>query len=424
MEAANTVPRPVAGGSSKNICVIGGGVTGVLSAWELARMGHNVILVEARSLGNGASSRSAACIRAQFGTPSTVRGMLYSINFFERWTDIIPDSQACLKQNGYLFLKNYTADLEAVKQQVALQQEAGLKEVRFLDQDGINDLFPHIDSIGLSGATWCPRDGFIFPGIVYQDGGEAAKAQGVEIVQNDEVVAAHVAGAKASAVVLKSGRVVEADLFLNAANVWAPGISSLFGAMELPIKAERRYLYFLAGLKADSDWGLNLEEFPKLPMTITPGGAYSRPENQQLMMGWLQYPAPVVPTLDNQDDVDPGFGLGFNEYGAAIRKEITQFLPAAQDMGKIMAVTTGFYDTTPDHNPLFGYDSRVGNLIHAAGFSGHGLMHAPFSARISAELVAAGRNLVSLELPYGLGGVDLKPYGLERAFEHLEGMVI
>lgn len=424
MEERETIPAPVAGSVGKTIAVIGGGVTGVLSAWELARMGHKVVLIEARSLGNGASSRSAACIRAQFGTPSTVRGMLYSIIFFERWTSIIPNSQPPLKQNGYLFLKNYTADIDGVKNQVAMQRQAGLKEVEFLDQNALNERFPYFDSIGLTGATWCPRDGFLFPGIIYQDGAEAAKAFGAEIIQNDEVIGAQIAGSKALAVFLKSGRSIEADLFLNAANIWAPGISTTFGGMELPMNAERRYLYFLSGLKADSDWGLSLEDFPKLPMTITPAGAYCRPENQQLMMGWLQNPRPVAATLDNQDEIDPGFGLSYNEYGAAMRKEITQFLPATQDMGKIMAVTSGFYDTTPDHNPYFGYDTNVENLIHAAGFSGRGLMHAPFSARIVAELVKAESNIEAIELPYGLGTVDLKPYGLGRAFEHPEGMVI
>ena len=37
----------------KKIVVIGGGVTGVLSAYELARAGHAVTLVEARALGKG-----------------------------------------------------------------------------------------------------------------------------------------------------------------------------------------------------------------------------------------------------------------------------------------------------------------------------------------------------------------------------------
>jgi len=159
-------------------------------------------------------------------------------------------------------------------------------------------------------------------------------------------------------------------------------------------------------------------------MTITPSGAYSRPDNRQLMMGWLQFPGPVTATLDNQDEIERGFGLGFGEYGAAVRKEVTQFLPAAQDMGRIEAVTTGFYGVTPDHNPFFGYDPRVGNLIHACGFSGHGLMHSPFSGRIVASMAAAGRNLNALDLPFGIGRAELGQYAVGRVFGSREGMVI
>ena len=418
------IPEPVANDLDKKIAIIGGGVTGVLSAWELARMGAKVILIEARHLGSGASSRSAACIRAQFETPSTVQGMLYSINFFENWTEIISNSQSPIRQNGYLFLKNYMADVEAAKQQVNMQQKAGLKEVVWLDEAELSEQFPYIDTIGIVGATWCPRDGFLFPNIIYQDGAQAARDLGVDIIQNDPVVNSEVSGSKATAVILNSGRRIEADIFLNASNVWAPGISRLFGGIDLPITAERRYLYFLTGLKADSDWGLTMEDFPSLPMTVTPDDAYCRPDNQQLMMGWLQHPKPVTATLDNQDDIEPGFGLGFNEYGAAVRKEITQFLPAVQDMGRPAAVTSGFYDTTPDHNSLLGYDLKIQNLIHAAGFSGHGLMHVPFSARIVAELINAGHNLDAIDLPYDTGRVDLKHIALNRKFEYLEGMFI
>ena len=223
---------------------------------------------------------------------------------------------------------------------------------------------------------------------------------------------------------LASGRRIEGDVFVNPTGFLANATSKLFGGRELPIKVERRYLYFLAGLKADSDWGLGLEEFPRLPMIVTPTGAYCRPDNAQLMTGWLQYARPAEAALDNQDEIEPGYGVGLGEYGPAVRKEIAQVLPAVEDMGKIAAATTGFYDTTPDHNPLFGYDGKVENLIHAAGLSGHGVMHAPFSALIVAELVARGRDSASLELPSGLGPVDLRLFALDRAFDRCEGMVI
>jgi len=415
---------PFQGKSMKNVIVIGGGVTGALSAWELARKGHSVALIEARALGSGASSRSAAGIRAQFGVPSTVRGLVYAERFYEGWTTHFPQSQPCFKQNGYLFLKDYRADLDAVRELVGLQRAAGLAEVELLDKAAIDERWPYLDTTGVAAATWCPRDGFLFPAIIYQDAAEAARGLGAAVIQNDAVVGAHRSSRRVAAVQLASGRRLEGDVFVNATGFMANATSRLFGGRELPIKVKRRYLYFLAGLKADSDWGLGLEDFPKLPMTITPAGAYARPENAQLMMGWLQFARPAAPTLDDQDEIEPGFGLGLGEYGPAVRKEIAQVLPAVQDMGKLAAVTTGFYDTTPDHNPLFGYDGGVENLVHAVGLSGHGLMHAPFSALIVAALVAGGGDVAALDLPGGLGSVDLGLYALDRTFEHAEDMVI
>lgn len=408
----------------KNVIVIGGGVTGVLSAWELARAGHAVTLVEARALGNGSSSRSAAAIRAQFDVPSTVRGLVYAERFFRDWTRTFPQSQPCFKENGYLFLYNYAADPEAIRRTVEVQRAAGLAEVEFLDKAGVDERWPYLDTTGVASASWCPRDGFLFPAIIYQDGAEAARALGATIVQNDPVVGAETSGGRAAAVRLASGRRIEGDVFVNATGFLANATSKLFGGRELPIKVERRYLYFLAGLKADSDWGLGLEDFPRLPMIVTPTGAYCRPDNAQLMTGWLQFARPAAATLDNQDEIEPGYGPGLGEYGPAVRKEIAQVLPSVEDMGKIAAATTGFYDTTPDHNPLFGYDGSVENLVHAAGMSGHGVMHAPFSALIVAELVGRGRDAASLELPSGFGTVDLGLFALDRAFDRCEGMVI
>jgi glycine/D-amino acid oxidase-like deaminating enzyme len=408
----------------KNVIIIGGGVTGVLSAWELARAGHAVTLVEARSLGSGSSSRSAAGIRAQFGLPSTVRGLVYAERFYAGWTERFPQSQPCFKQNGYLFLKDYAADPGAVRETVELQRAAGLAEVELLDKAEVDRRWPFLDTTGVAAATWCPRDGFLFPAIIYQDGAEAARALGAAIIQNDPVVGAEMSGGQAAAVRLSSGRRIEGEVFVNATGFLANATSKLFGGRELPVKVERRYLYFLAGLQADSEWGLDLGEFPRLPMIVTPTGAYARPENAQLMMGRLQFARPAAPTLDNQDEVEPGFGLGLGEYGPAVRKDIAQVLPAVEDMGRLTAVTTGFYDTTPDHNPLFGYDGKIENLVHAVGLSGHGLMHAPFSALIVAQLVGRGRDVASLELPFGLGPVDLGIYALDRVFTQSEGMVI
>ncbi|NQT33902.1 FAD-binding oxidoreductase [bacterium] len=410
---------------SKRIVIIGGGVTGVITAWELSRVGHRVTLIEAQSLGNGSSQRSAAAIRAQFSTPSTVRGMNYSENFYLKWREYVGTSEIPIVQDGYLFLYSYVHNKEEIQDRVKMQNDAGLTGVVWLELEEIERRFPYIEVTGLIGATWCPEDGFLYPHIIYQDGAEAAAKNGARIIQNDPVIETDRTGDIASAVRLASGELIKADYFINATNSWADTVSGLFKGADLPIKNRRRYLYFLKGLKGKCDeYGLTSEVFSRMPMIITPQGAYCRPDHDLLMMGWLQHTEAVEPEFDNQDDVEPGFEASdMDGYSAAVRKEIASFLFAVGEVGRIDSVTAGFYADTEDRNPLIGYDPNVPNLIHVAGFSGHGLMHAPFSARIVAELLRAGRDIEEMELP-NFGAVDLKPYRIDREFHQREGQVI
>jgi len=58
-------------------------------------------------------------------------------------------------------------------------------------------------------------------------------------------------------------------------------------------------------------------------------------------------------------------------------------------------VVEGFYDVTPDHQPVIG---AIGSgLWVAAGFSGHGFMIAPAVGRIVADAVLRGRRDPALE---------------------------
>ena len=64
--------------SSGRVVIVGGGVSGALCSVALAEAGYDVIVLEQKAIGNGSSSRSAACIRLQFSGKETSLGMAYS----------------------------------------------------------------------------------------------------------------------------------------------------------------------------------------------------------------------------------------------------------------------------------------------------------------------------------------------------------
>jgi sarcosine oxidase subunit beta len=51
----------------------------------------------------------------------------------------------------------------------------------------------------------------------------------------------------------------------------------------------------------------------------------------------------------------------------------------------------GLYEMTPDHHPVLGESDEVPGFYFANGFSGHGVMHAPATGKITADLVLTGR---------------------------------
>ena len=52
----------------------------------------------------------------------------------------------------------------------------------------------------------------------------------------------------------------------------------------------------------------------------------------------------------------------------------------------------GLYEVTPDHHAILGGVAGVPGFLVAAGFSGHGIMHAPAAGRAAAEMLVRGRS--------------------------------
>lgn len=432
-----------------HVVLIGGGSTCALTAVRLAERGFRVTVVEKAAIGNGSSSRSSACIRAQFGVEDTVIGMQYAewwyVHAHELLQSPASSAQPIISQNGYLFLyedpeqaapawqpttrRAAQAAWERAQAHARMQQRIGLP-VEVLAPAEVGARWPHLEADRLIGATWCAADGFLAPHLIYGEGFRRARELGVDLRLRTEVVGASVRRGRIERLLTTDGEIA-ADWFVNGTNAWAPRTSRCVGGMPLPIAPLKRYLYLLQPRRPV----LSADDWDRLPMTIYgmgPGrGAVSRPDGPQLLLGWAHETAPEPDFADaDQDLIEPGFNhaQGIDNFGYAVLEQVADFAPALANAGGLSATTCGYYATTPDHNPLIGFDANQRNLVHAAGFSGHGLMHAPITAVLVEALLAgdvvAGQ--VRLPAPFAEHTIALATFAPERDFalSHGESMVL
>ncbi len=434
--------------SGERVAVIGGGATGALCSVLLAEAGFHVIALEKKAIGNGSSSRSAACIRAQFGVRETALGMAYSEHFYDHFHEIMhtPEDERCwmIRHNGYLFLyedpafyngdpikRKEASDAWARAQSQAVMHQEIKIPVEVLTPIEVHARWPHLNAERLIGATWCHQDGFLNHDQIYQLGFRRAKELGTVLQQNTEVIGARVSGGRITALKTTGGD-VECDWVVNAAGAWSPRVSKRLGGMILRIDPLKRYLWFLnthnPEVVAPNKWD-------DLPMTIygmgAGRGAYSRPDTAtQLMLGWAHETPPEPNFVDSdQDFVEPKYAdIPMGKPAVDIMAQIADFSPVLAECGGVTRITCGYYETTPDHNPMIGVDDHLVNLVHAAGFSGHGLMHAPITALLVREIIsgAGATTKVFLPAPFEQQELSLRTFAPNRPIDQdkKEGMVI
>jgi len=438
---------PVVGKAARTV-IIGGGASGALIAARLAERGFHVITLEKAGIGNGSSGRSAAGIRTQWGTAESAAGMLYAEWFYAHFHDLLhsaPDDRPwMIKQNGYVFLYEHPEHSlppwqlarrravarvwQAAQASVAMQRKLGVS-IEILEPHEVQRRWPSLLAERLIGATWGPHDGFLNHDLIYLRGFARAQALGAELRQHVEVTGAQVRDGRILGLETTAGS-VEGDWFINATGAWAPRVSRCIGGMELPISPVKRFLYTLKPTRPM----MSAEAWNALPMTMygvgPERGAYSRPDGESLLIGWAHEALAEPDFTDaDQDVIPPEFHHlhGLENYGYAVLGEIEHFAPDLANCGGLHATTCGYYEMTPDSNPLIGVDANLHNLVHAAGFSGHGLMHAPVTAAV-VEAILTGEvreGLMRLPSPYTEHQISVDTFNPSRDFaqSHREMLV-
>ncbi len=349
--------------SKADVVVVGGGINGCAIAYELAKRGKDVIVVERKWLAYGATGRCGAGIRQQWATKENAMLAKKSVEIFEGLSEEL-GYDIGLRQGGYLIAIHDEEGMKQAKKNVEMQRSIGIP-ARIVGEDEIKEIAPILSPEGMEAiaATFCPTDGHANPFKTTYAYAMAAKKLGAKIYRFTEVRDIKVENGRVKKVITNRGE-IETEYVVNAAGAWSKKIAEMVG-IKTPNKPVRKEAMVTEPIK---------RMFDCMVISFKHGIYFSQQDEGQILGG--------IPSPEEKVGyyIEPTFS--FLKHMSYM---LGKYAPPLKHIS-ILRQWTGFYDVTPDALPILG-ETSVEGFIQCNGFSGHGFMIAPMTARLLAQLI-------------------------------------
>ena len=316
--------------------------------------------------------RASGGVRVLFSCPENIEMSKFGRDFIARFPAAMAvdgrEAPVDWVQGGYLFIVP-PEGLALLEANYRVQRAHGC-DVELLGPAELRSRFPSMLVDDLAAGVHSPGDGWCDPNGLLQGLRRKAIAQGARYVA-DRVVALSCAGTRVTTASLAGGQVLAADVFVNAAGPWAAEIGAMAG-MPLPIAPLRRFEhYFTCG-----------NPIERLPYVKDTARLAFRSEGPGFSGG-----------LVNSDEPRGfNFAVDHDWFENVVWPAVAHRFPAFE-AARCHRTWSGLYEQCElDGNAIIGHwPGHRDNFHVVAGFSGHGMMHAPAAGRAVAELIVHGR---------------------------------
>jgi sarcosine oxidase subunit beta len=344
-----------------SVVIVGGGIAGLALALELGHRGvADVVVVERSYPGSGATGRNVARIRAMQLSEELCRVASACQAKYDAMGDEL-GFNILFYRMGYAWILYDEDEVARMREIVAMHHRIGIRST-YLDHDDVLRAVPVLRG-GEPPAA----------GVVHDDG----------IVHHDAVVWAHLEALAGTGVTLLPATAVtgirrdengvagvETDrgtiatrIVVNATGAWSSGLSDL-ARVVAPNRPYRREVLVTAPVERFVDKAITFYRPHE--------GWFNQTLRGEVVMGAVD--------PDEPSAIDQRSSWAFLRRTAAL---MTSKAPALGDLS-VIRQWAGMYDVTPDHLPLVGPTNQLPGWWQMNGWSGRGMLLAPYLAQLLA----------------------------------------
>lgn len=350
-----------------DVLVVGLGVVGAATAWQLAQRGLRVTGIDQFSPPHelGSSHGQTRVTReAYFEQPDYVPLVRRAR---EHWLSLERRSgRQLLRTTGVLNLG--PAGGRVAEGAAASAHEHGVA-IEILDAGAVQARFPGLRPDAEMVGVYEPGGGLLFPEACVAALHDAARAAGASLCYGERVVAVEQNG-ESCAVQTSGGRLTAARVVLAA----GPWMADLLPDLELPLTVERQVMSWFSAPPH-----LHAARCPVTLWEVPDGSVlYTCPDVGHGVKAALHHGGVTV----HPDNVDRSVS---DDDVTAIRGRLGRYLPDAD--GVALQSTVCLYTNTPDHDFLIDRHPQDERIVIASPCSGHGFKFGTAVGEIVVDLV-------------------------------------